>query len=312
MRFLFLAAMLLLSSPVHAQDIRESRVQFEPGKSGVVIEDYIQGYEIVDYVLRAQAGQEMSVGMQTSNPSSYFNVMIGSDPAAIHIGSTSGNEWSGILPDTTDYRIRVYMMRNAARRDEAANYTLSVGIAAGDPDYADGLSGGPDFWEVTAVPENDTLNVRAGPGIDNAVVGELANGDRARNLGCEMVGSSRWCQIEAGTEMKFTGWVNGRYLMEPSSYPGSDEATGQVPCSLATGQPTRQCGFRVTRGPNGNASVWVDIGDGGERYIEFRNGEPITSEAGLEVRYEMNGDLYLIRMGQEERYEVPNAVVYGG
>ncbi|MCB1421024.1 MAG: SH3 domain-containing protein [Nitratireductor sp.] len=307
-------AVLLLLVPFAAlaQDVRQERVHFQAGTSGATIQDTITGYESVDYLLKAQAGQTMSVDMQTSNLSSYFNVLAGNNPAALHVGSTDGNQWTGVLPATEDYRIRVYLMRNAARRNETASFTLSVAIGAGNPDYADGLSGGPDYWEVVNVPANDTLNVRAGPGTANQVVGALANGDRARNLGCRMIGNARWCKIEAGAEMRFEGWVNGRYLREAAGAPGNADATGQIPCSVAAGQPTRQCQFRVSRGSNGNASVWVMIGNGRERYIEFRNGEPITSEAGLDVVYERISDLYLIRMGGVERYEIPDAVVYGG
>jgi hypothetical protein len=314
MRISFLAALLIIAASSHAnaQDTREQQVRFDPGTTGTTVTGSIRGYEGVDYVLRAEAGQQMSVAMKTSNPSNYFNVMIGNDPEAIHIGSVDGNDWFGVLPQTAEYRIRVYLMRNAARRDETANYSLSIRIDARNPDFADGLSGGPDYWEVTNVPPNDTLNVRAAAGTGNPVVGELANGDRARNLGCRMVGESRWCRIEAGVEMTFTGWVNAHYLREASGPPAGSQATGRVPCSTTAGQPTRQCGFRVTRGPNGNAGIWVDIGGGRERYIEFRNGQPVTSEAGLEVTYEKSGDLYLIRMGGIERYEIPEAVVYGG
>ncbi len=303
---------ILVVSTAKAQGIREIQVEFASGASGTTISNSIRGDEIVDYVLNARAGQEMSVDMQVSNPSGYFNILIGNNPRALFVGSSDGNNWSGILPENADYRIRVYLMRNAARRNETADYELSVAIGEGNPDYADGMAGGPDHWEVTGVPANDTLNVRAAPGTGNEVVGELANGDRVANLGCQMVGKSRWCRIEAGTEMKFTGWVNGRYLQEASGASQGNEATGMVPCSTAPGQPSRQCNFRVSRGPDGNASVWVNLGTGEERYIEFRNGEPITSEAGLDVSYEKSGDLFLIRMGNSERYEIPEAVIYGG
>ncbi|MGD9786031.1 MAG: SH3 domain-containing protein [Hyphomicrobiaceae bacterium] len=197
----------------------------------------------------------------------------------------------------------------------AAVLLMAVSVSAfprdGNAEFADGLSGGPDYWEVTGVPPNDTLNVRTGAGTGHEIVGQLANGDRVANRGCKMVGNSRWCRVESKGEMSFTGWVKGSYLREAAA-PGDHQAKGQIPCSTSEGQPMRQCGFRVTRGPNGNASVWVDIGGGKERYIEFRSGKPITSEAGLEATFEKSGDLYIIRMGGKERYEIPEAVVFGG
>lgn len=305
-----------------AQDMREERVHFAAGKSGTTIKGRIRARQTVDYVLGASGGQRISIDFSTSNPSGYFNLLPAGSETAIHVGSIAGNSYEGILPASGDYRIRVYLMRSAARRNETMNYSLSVTIGGaqsgggGGSDYADGLAGGPDFWEVTGVPAGDTLNVRAGAGTGNAVVGELANGDVARNLGCRMVGKSRWCRIEAGTEQKFAGWVNGHYLREASGGPrdGSvnSEATGEVPCSTTLGQPTGRCPFRVSRGGGGNASVWIALPSGGERYVRFRSGEPITSEAGLEVTYERSGDLYLIRVNDTERYEIPDAVVFGG
>ena len=218
-------AIFMIPILAHAQDIREERVRFAAGASGATIEGRLRGYETIDYVLGASGGQRISIFLESSNPSGYFNLLPPGSETAIHVGSVNGNDYEGTLPRSGDYRIRVYLMRNAARRDERMDYVLDVDInggrsqAARDPDYADGLSGGPDFWEVTDVPPNDTLNVRDGPGTGNRVVGELANGDTVRNLGCEMVGNSRWCEIEAGSEMKFSGWVNGRYLREASVYP---------------------------------------------------------------------------------------------
>ena len=51
-----------------------------------------------------------------------------SDDVGIFIGSTDGNEWSGQLAADGEYAIRVYLMRSAARHNETANYTRTVGI----------------------------------------------------------------------------------------------------------------------------------------------------------------------------------------
>ena len=85
------------------------------------------------------------------------------------------------------------------------------------PDFADGLSGGPDYWAVTGVPENDVLNVRSGVGMAHEVTGALANGDMARNLGCRMERAQRWCLIRTLGDQPTEGWVNGHYLKEAAS-----------------------------------------------------------------------------------------------
>lgn len=42
------------------------------------------------------------------------------------IGSTSGNTFSGELPSSGDYTIRIYMMRSAARQKKTARFTLNA------------------------------------------------------------------------------------------------------------------------------------------------------------------------------------------
>ena len=72
----------------------------------------------------------MSVKLKSSNAANYFNVLPpGSQDVAIIVGSSDGNEWSGSLETDGEYTVRVYLMRSAARRNETASYTLTVGIA---------------------------------------------------------------------------------------------------------------------------------------------------------------------------------------
>lgn len=211
-----------------ADDIREARVRFEAGTSGTTVKGHLRGRDDVDYVLGAKAGQRMTVELHTDNPQNYFNILPpGSSDEAIFVGSSAGNRFDGTLPDSGDYRIRVYLMRAAARRDEQARYTLKVGITgtktghseAHQPDFADGLSGGPDFWDVHGVAANDTLNLRSGPSPQDRVVGKLGNGDVLRNLGCTLTDGQRWCRVARPDNPAFEGWVAGRYLRESSYQP---------------------------------------------------------------------------------------------
>lgn len=129
-----LASILLVHGPASAlaQDsIRTERIQFKRGSTSAVVKGRIKGYETLDYLVGAREGQVMNASLATKNTSTYFNVLPpGSNDAAIFIGSTTGNQMEGPLPVTGDYRIRVYMMRNAARRNEVADYQLEVVISA--------------------------------------------------------------------------------------------------------------------------------------------------------------------------------------
>jgi hypothetical protein len=125
-----LSLMIFASANVFAQDdIRKKQVKFEKGAAGETIKDQLKGYQIVDYLLGAKAGQSMTVILETDNPSNYFNVTAPGADTSIFIGSTSGNRFKGKLPKSGDYTVRVYLMRNAARRGETANYTINFNIA---------------------------------------------------------------------------------------------------------------------------------------------------------------------------------------
>ena len=82
------------------------------------------------------------------------------------------------------------------------------------PDFADSLSGGPDYWEVTGVGAGDTLRVRKEHSPRAALVAQLPNGTVLRNLGCKIAGGQRWCRVEQPSGSSRRGWVNGHYLRE--------------------------------------------------------------------------------------------------
>lgn len=74
--------------------------------------------------------------------------------------------------------------------------------------------GGPDFYVVTGLATGDTLNVRSKASTSGTVIARLSQGAKVRNLGCERIGTTRWCQIRTTGGVDVTGWVNGRYLRE--------------------------------------------------------------------------------------------------
>jgi hypothetical protein len=216
---------LAVTIPAQASDgIREQRVHFKTGAEGATLKGQLRGDSDIDYVLGAMAGQRMTVELHSNNPQNYFNILPPGSEEALFVGSSAGNRFAGTLPTSGDYRIRVYLMRAAARRGETASYRLTVkiggggntGSAAPGGDFADGLAGGPDFWEVTGVADDDLLNLRSGPSSrDRKVIG-VGNGTVLRNHGCEMHAGQRWCRVSMRDAPSRRGWVAGRYLRESS------------------------------------------------------------------------------------------------
>lgn len=315
---------LLIAAPVMAQDKRTETVKFPPGASGTTISGSIRGYQIVDYRLGANAGQRMAVDMKTSNLSSYFNVMApGERDVAFFIGSTEGTRYDGRLPASGTYTIRVYMMRNAARRDEVANYKLSVSIDGNrpaSPPVAEGGADGPDFYQVSGLTPGDTLNMREGPGTRYRVVLQLAEGTVVRNLGCQGAGRGRWCRVDYGNGTQ-PGWVSGRYLIEasgtPAQRPGDAlvpgthyHATGPMPCRFSGDANVKSCQFGVVRLGKGDARIDIAFPDGFKRTLFYEGGRWMSPDTG-EIVAARFGDETEITVNGSERFTIPDVVIEG-
>lgn len=352
--FIALAALAFMPLPpaIAQQEIRTEEVRFPAGASGTTIKGSIKGRQSVSYVLGAKAGQTMTVALDSASTSIYFNVYApgkGPGDEALAVSEITGpmvpemNRFEGVLPADGKYIISVYLYRNAARDGQKADYSLSIAIggkaASATPsakpkgDFADSLSGGPDFWEVTGVAANDTLNMRAEPTAKAPILSRFANGVILANRGCRETSGQRWCRVaipQTGEE----GWVFGRYLREGPADPfgtgggsagggqdalvaGTDfNATGEIPCARNAGQPMGMCPFGVKRNGGGNGWVTVSWPDGGSRTIYFEKGRPSSydqsqADGDKTLMVGQNADLFILTIGAE-RFEIPDAVINGG
>ncbi|SFZ84657.1 SH3 domain-containing protein [Devosia enhydra] len=211
-------AMAVIAAPIGASaQERSVEVRFPRGASGTTITDTIVGNQAVNYRIGVSAGQKMSVNLDVDNASAYFNITAPGASAALYNGSISGNGTSVDIPSSGTYVITVYLMRNAARRNERANYSLTLyveGRAAAAPAPLPSHAAnptGPSQWVVQGL-NGGTLNVRSSASTTGAVVGKLVDGDRADNLGCQAGSDQQWCRIH--TSWGLTGWVAARYLHE--------------------------------------------------------------------------------------------------
>ncbi|MCP9801187.1 hypothetical protein [Synechococcus sp. RedBA-s] len=136
--------------------IESQRVTFRAGADSTLLTGQLKGDQTIDYKLRAGAGQTLTVELKGSNPQNYFNVLAAGTDTAVFIGSSSGNRFSGLLPSDGDVRVRVYLMRPAARRNETSTYSLKVGIGGAPlaPVSAsrDALIPGTPYHASAAVP----------------------------------------------------------------------------------------------------------------------------------------------------------------
>ncbi|MDD1629689.1 MAG: hypothetical protein LUQ48_04665 [Methylococcaceae bacterium] len=125
-----LASALLTGTALTAEAAKQ--IAFGKGKSSASVSGKVQGNNDVDYVIRASAGQTMTVDFKAGKGAAYFNVLPpGSMGEAIFVGSSEGNHFKAALPSDGDYTIRVYLMGGAKDSGKPVNYTLKVGIPAG-------------------------------------------------------------------------------------------------------------------------------------------------------------------------------------
>lgn len=174
---------------------------------------------------------------------------------------------------------------------------------AGDPPYLNpfGLSG--------------DMPIRARPDAEADIVARAYSGMVLRNEGCE----GGWCAVET-PDGSARGWAD-RSVLEPSggalrAGQGLFDAAGIMPCAQGEGAPMTQCAFGVAREGGGTATVVVTKPDGVERALFFVDGTFLSADSsqaggGFETSATRQADLQFISV-DSERYEVPDAVIFGG
>lgn len=117
------------ASPAEIDGVTNKRISFDRGMSSKRIEGTISGDETIDYLLNVNAGQPMNISMSSPNTAAYFNVLApGETETSIFNGSVGENMFEGVAEKSGDYRIRVYLYRSAARRNEKADYGLEIAV----------------------------------------------------------------------------------------------------------------------------------------------------------------------------------------
>lgn len=121
-----------VAPPVATQRSPETgeRLSLMPGQPPVARSGTVVGDASVTYVVPGRKGQTLVLALKSASTSVYFNVLPIGDPTAIYASATeaSGNTGSVVFPADGDYRVVVYLFRNAARRGAKAAFTLSAGL----------------------------------------------------------------------------------------------------------------------------------------------------------------------------------------
>lgn len=139
-RSAIVVALCLAPALAQAQSA-DRQVVFRPGATSAELSGTIRGDADATLRLKTRAGQVMQVLFTPSNRSCYFNAFAPGSQDALHNGSIAGNEFGRNPTADGEYRFQIYLMRNAARRNETCRYRISFevtgspgGTSAGVPD----------------------------------------------------------------------------------------------------------------------------------------------------------------------------------
>jgi len=119
-------------------------------------------------------------------------------------------------------------------------------------------------------------------------------------------------------EMVISG-QGGRVSTPGSNVPGDAlvpgtpyNATGEIPCAISQAEPNSSCPFGVVREGNGTGFVEITTPYGNQFSVYFQNGEAVGAEGGSgSFSSTHSGDETLVYI-DEERYIIPDAVIFGG
>lgn len=220
----------------------QKRVAFAKGASSATIKGTLKGDGDTDYLVRAAAGQTLEVRLEAKNGQANFNVL---PPGLTNVAMFSTRDtgqlaYKGVLPADGDYAIRVYLDRPAARRKEAAPYTLTVAV------------------DGKALPP-----------------------------------------LSAARDAKVAG----------TAY----HATAQVRCTLPYQPEVKTCDAGVVRRGNDGTATFESAGKAGvQRRILFVQGKPVASDAMQPMTSAREGDTTVVKIGDDERYDIPDAFLAGG
>lgn len=125
-----LCAALACGSAWAADPIRHEEIVLTHAAPLQKISGKIKGRATAEYSIAVPAGARIDIRLTGANRSANFNVTAAGADEALFVGSRDGNRFHATAPTATVYRVSVYLMRNAARRNESASFVLEAGLGA--------------------------------------------------------------------------------------------------------------------------------------------------------------------------------------
>ena len=90
------------------------------------IKGRISGEQTADYPLNLQQGQSLSIKLSTPHSDTHYLLMPPEGDEVLHNSALDGNQFKGTTKQSGKYRVQVYMLQSAAKRNETAKYNLKI------------------------------------------------------------------------------------------------------------------------------------------------------------------------------------------
>lgn len=119
---------MLATSAISQETERAVQVTLAAGGRPQVLADAITEYEAVSYVVPLQKGQQLHATLASSNAANCFDIYAPGEARPFYVGADSGNTHGLTAAATGNYRIRVFLLRFAARDGQSARYELELSL----------------------------------------------------------------------------------------------------------------------------------------------------------------------------------------
>jgi len=127
-----LLSIALLATHVAAQqkDAAPTVLRIAPAQPEVQVRGEIAGDQTVTYVFDSAAGVDTTISLDHPGRASLYHNVMAPSGAMLFNGSMDGARFHASLTEGGRYQVRVYLMRNDARRGTRVAYTLRIGQSA--------------------------------------------------------------------------------------------------------------------------------------------------------------------------------------
>lgn len=117
-----------LAAPVAAQpqDAPPTMLRLAPGQGETVARGTVTGYQTLTYAFDAAPGQEATVRLEHAGQAALYHNLIAPSGKTVFNGSMEGERFQGQLRERGRYQVRVYLMRNDARRGKRIAFTVRL------------------------------------------------------------------------------------------------------------------------------------------------------------------------------------------